>query len=299
MDVNGVCLVVLVDMSQVMYSNLFVHLRPGQPIEKDLIRHMVLNSLRSYKQKHETKFGRLVLCFDSRDYWRKLAFPFYKSHRKKERDDSGFDWDTIHECFNEMYADLKAYFPYQTLEVSGCEADDIIGVLAKKCHLSEKILILSGDKDFPQLQKFKNIWQYAPTQGEWMKTDDPGKFLKLHIMKGDRGDGVPNFLSPDDCLFKKIRQKNLPREDKLNLWATLPPERFCTTDMLHGWYRNEMMIDLEKIPEIQQVNILDDFKKPFDSSNGRIVDYFLKKRLKQLLEHVGQFKVNNEKKFIG
>jgi len=152
------------------------------------------------------------------------------------------------------------------------------------------------------LQKYPNISQFAPVEKEWKKTDDPIKFLKIHIMKGDTGDSIPNFLTPDDFFLKKsqgqnVRQKSL-MADKLELWATLPPERFCTTEMMHGWSRNETLVDLDKIPESILHSILEAYRVPFDSSNSRMFDYFMKYRLKLLLKDLRQFHVKQEKTLV-
>jgi len=137
---------VLIDFSQIILSNLFAQIRPGQPIEEDLIRHMVLNSIRSYKQKFEDKFGSIIICIDSRHYWRKDVFPYYKFKRKEDRDKSDFDWDTIWACIHKVKEELQKYMPYRIMEVYGAEADDIIAVLSKNLSRREKVLIISGIK---------------------------------------------------------------------------------------------------------------------------------------------------------
>ncbi len=291
---------ILIDFSQVFLSNLFAYLRPGQPIEEDFVRHMVLNSIRGYKQKFEDKYGRLILCIDSRHYWRKDVFPYYKFKRKEDREKSGFDWDKIWDCMHMVRNELEAFMPYQVIECHGAEADDIIAVLSKKLSPSQKVLILSGDKDFPQLQRYPNVSQFAPIEKEWKKTDDPAKFLKMHIMKGDVGDGIPNFLTKDDFFATKLpgqKQKQL-RSDKLDLWVTIPKESFCTSEMLHKWSRNETLVDLQKIPDSIQNQILELYKKPFDSSNGRMFDYFIKKRLKELMKDIQSFRVAPQEKTL-
>lgn len=283
----------LIDMSQISLSNLFALIRPGQPIEEDHIRHMILDCIRGYKQKFEEKYGRLILCIDSRHYWRKDVFPYYKFKRKEDRDKSGFDWDTIWDCMHKVRDELQAYMPYQVLEVNGAEGDDIIGVLSKSLSKQQKVVIISGDKDMVQLQRYPNVVQFAPVEKEWKKTDDPGKFLKSHIMRGDIGDSIPNFLTPDDFFVtKKLgdKQKQI-RNDKLELWCTLPKESFCTQEMLRGWSRNETMVNLENIPLTLQKQILTAYQAPYNSDNGRIMDYFTKKKLKNLMGDLRQFYV--------
>ena len=109
--------------------------------------------------------------------------------------------------------ELKETFPYRVIRVERAEADDIIGAL---CHehgvlgfmpgYAERILILSGDKDFSQLRKYANVEQYSPITKKWIRVNNPERYLREHIMRGDRGDGIPNFLSSDACLVNGERQ---------------------------------------------------------------------------------------------
>ena len=196
---------ILVDLNQVAISNLMVSLNSygkGTEVNEDLVRHMVLNSLRSYRVKFNEEYGELVICCDNRKYWRKEIFPFYKASRKKYRENSDYDWTLIFETINKIRDELKEVFPYKVIDVLGAEADDIISVLTNNYATGwlseEKILIISGDKDFMQLQKYKSVSQYAPVLKKFLRTKNPDRFLKEHILRGDPGDGIPNFLSPDN-----------------------------------------------------------------------------------------------------
>ena len=54
---------ILVDMNQVTISNLMIQVKAGD-INEELVRHMVLNSIRSYRTKFSNDFGELILCYD-------------------------------------------------------------------------------------------------------------------------------------------------------------------------------------------------------------------------------------------
>jgi hypothetical protein len=226
---------------------------------------------------------------DNKTYWRKSFYPYYKANRKKDRVKSGHDWKMILDTLQNIKDEIRQNFPYKVMDVEGAEADDVIGVLCKKYHTVGPTLILSGDKDFGQLQKYPNIAQYAPILGEWIKIDNPRTFIRSHILRGDRGDGIPNFLSPDDVFVRKgARQKPLSGE-KVKLWAEMEPERFCTTAMMRGYKRNEALIDLEKIPPNIQVDILNTFEEEFNGDRSRMFDYFLKHKMKLLMECINEF----------
>jgi len=68
---------ILVDMNQCMISNLMMQLKTSNGLDENLVRHMVLNSLRHYRKTFGTDYGELVLCYDSKFYWSKKEFPFY------------------------------------------------------------------------------------------------------------------------------------------------------------------------------------------------------------------------------
>ena len=46
-----------------------------------LLRHMILNTIRSYKNKFSDEFGdEIVIACDNKRYWRRDIFPYYKAH---------------------------------------------------------------------------------------------------------------------------------------------------------------------------------------------------------------------------
>ena len=286
----------LLDLNQVMISNLMM--QPGIAsggIDENLIRHMVLNSIRMYNVKFKDEYGDLVICADDKKYWRKDLFPYYKAARKKSREDSPYDWNLIFETLNRVRDEIRENFPYKVIQIDKTEADDVIGTICinygveLKNSQSEKILILSSDKDFMQLQKFANVDQYSPMAKKFLKTSEPIKFLKEHILKGDRGDGIPNILSSDDTFITEARQKPVT-EKKLNTWVAQKPEDFCDASMLRNYQRNESLIDLSKVPSEYADRILTAYRSPKEvKGKDKVLNYFIKNRMKQLMEHIQEF----------
>jgi hypothetical protein len=285
---------ILLDLNQVMIANLMVQIQGGKAdLQEDLIRHMVLNSIRLYRQKFK-EYGELVICADDKNYWRKDVFPYYKAHRKEDREKSDLDWKMIFETLNKVKSEIKENFPYRVIQVPRAEADDVIGALTNKFGVylnnesSEKILILSGDKDFGQLQKYANVEQFSPVTKRWIKVPDSRRFLREHIMKGDRGDGIPNFLSHDSCIVAKERQKPLASK-KLNSWVDQEPEQFCTDVMLRNYKRNEQLVDLDFVPN-EICNEVNRQYEEYDIPDRKgLLNYFIKNRLKLLTESIGDF----------
>ena len=285
---------ILLDLNQVMISNLMMQPDLLKGIDENMVRHMVLNSIRGYNVKFKEKYGEVIICTDSTKYWRKDIFPYYKAGRKKSREDSPFDWNLIFQTLNKIRDELKEYSPYRVLHVDKTEADDIIGTLCHKYGVqlnnsaTEKILILSSDKDFMHLQKYTNVEQYSPMAKKFLKADDAEEFLKLHIIKGDTGDGIPNFLSEDDAIVAGVRQKAVT-EKKLNIWLKEEPQVFCDSDMLRRYKRNEALIDLSKVPAEYQENILNTYNSTPKKGREKLLTYFINNRMKLLIEHLQEF----------
>jgi hypothetical protein len=285
---------ILVDMNQVTISNLMMQLgsKRDNELDENLVRHMVLNSIRGYRSRFHEAFGEMVLCYDSKKYWRREYFPNYKSNRKKDRANSGLDWNTIFETLNNIRDEIKETFPYKVLEVEGAEADDCIAAIVQ--HVAETpsefehILILSGDKDFIQLHKYNNVQQYSPTVKKFIKDIDPDIYIREHVLKGDRSDGVPNFLSPDNTFVDELRQRPLTKK-KLETWIGLEPTDYCSDEMLRNYQRNKTLIDLECIPSDLKVKILEDYQNAEHGDRSKLLNYFIKKRLKNLMNDIGDF----------
>lgn len=282
---------ILIDLNQVLISNLMqqINSNPKIKLEEDLIRHMVLNSLRSYVRQFKHKYGEIVIACDSKNYWRREVFPFYKSNRKKDREKSPFDWGLIFDTLNKIRDELAQHFPYKVLNIDGAEADDIIAVLAARNAPHEEVLILSSDKDFVQLQKYPNVTQYSPILKRYVSVEDPVAYVKEHIIRGDRGDGIPNFLSPDNTFALGERQKVINTK-KLNEWLVKSPEEFCTTDvMLRNYKRNQMLVDLDYVPEKIRMSIVEAYENAQPPKRSGLLNYFIEKRLKNLIEVIDEF----------
>lgn len=281
----------LIDLNQVLISNLMQQINgnPKAKLDENLIRHMVLNSLRSYIKQFKNKYGDVVIACDNKKYWRRDVFPFYKSNRKKDREKSGFDWALIFDTLNKIRDELKEYFPYKVIDVDGAEADDVIAVLTARHSPHEEVLILSSDKDFMQLQKYNNVTQYSPILKKYISTDNPKNYIKEHIIKGDRGDGIPNFLSPDNVFALGERQKPI-RKDKIAQWISMDPKEFCVNEsMLRGYKRNQILVDLDYIPEDIQSSIVEEYENVKSGSRQKMMNYFIEKRLRNLIEVMDEF----------
>ena len=280
---------IILDLSQVMIATLMAQLgnHTNAELDENLLRHMILNSIRANKIKFSAEFGEMVIAADDRKFWRRDLYPYYKANRKKTRDASELNWNVIFDSLNKIREELKESFPYPVIQVDSAEADDVIAVLTKHYNYN-KILILSGDKDFQQLQRYPNVKQYSPVLKKYITCRDPDMFLKEHIMRGDVGDGIPNFLSADATFVDGTRQKPLATK-KVEAWLTANPVEFCTVEMLRNYKRNQQLVDFDFIPEDVEQKILDEYKAQTGKDRTKLFNYFISNKLKNLVETINDF----------
>lgn len=280
---------IIVDYSQIALSNIIV-----QKIDdKDVIRHMILNSLRMYNKKYRAEYGQMVLACDGFNTWRKEFFPEYKGARKKNRAKSDLDWNSIFISLNEIREEIKQNFPWKVIHLDGTEADDIIGVLTNQTQefgQHEPVMIISSDKDFIQLHKFNNVKQFSPIQKKLVQDPHPITYKWNHIMRGDAGDGIPNVLSPDDTFMSESHQNQL-RQTRVDEWINnLDNLRELMGDEIYrNFQRNQTLIDFDYIPKPIVENIINTFDEIKPAPRMKVLTYLINNRCNQLIECVEEF----------
>jgi|TARA_B110000196_G_scaffold138660_1_gene120232 hypothetical protein len=280
---------ILVDMNQISLASIMMHLHlnKSKEIDENTVRHMILNSLRMYRTKYSSEYGELVLCYDSKHYWRRDYFSQYKSSRRKSRETDSKDWDAIFSCLNQIKEEIKNNLPYKFVEVYGAEADDIIGILCTE--YSEEIMIISGDKDFIQLQKYPNVKQYSPITKKRVNGENPDRYLKEHIFRGDTSDGIPNVLSSDNTFTDGLRQTPLTKK-KISSWMDHLFDDVAPNDEVkRNYQRNKKLIDLTYTPKELSNDILMTYQDAPYGDRSKLLNYFIQKRLKNLTESIGEF----------
>jgi len=282
--------VIIVDLNQVMLSNLLMQLgnHTNAQLEENMVRHMILNSLRSYKTKFGSKYGEMVIACDNTNYWRKQVFPYYKANRKKNQEKSEMDWRSIFETMNKIREELKVYFPYRVVDIESAEADDIIATLVEEAPSTEDVLILSGDKDFIQLHTYQFVKQYDPVRKKWITHEDPDRYLLEHVLKGDSGDGIPNVLSSDNCFVVGDRQKPLTQK-KIDALIELDVQDKFDHPLFVNYWRNRKLIDLHYIPKEIKEKIMESYQGQTGKGREKLMNYFIAKKLKNLMGSIGEF----------
>ena len=275
---------ILIDFSQTIIAGLMAQLKvnDGQ-ISEDLLRHMIINSLRNYQKRYAEEYGEMVLCTDAANPWRRDFYPHYKAGRKKARDNDDMDWGLIFDTLHKVKMEIKENFPYRYMYVENSEADDIIAVLTKESK--EPVLIVSGDKDFQQLHKYDYVKQWSPNLNKFVVQDRPDEFLKEHTLRGDKSDGIPNILSNDNCMVEGIRQTPL-RKPIFDAYMRISIEK--DDKYYRNYLRNQTLIDLEFIPEDVETDILNCFGESTPPS-GKVFDYLREHRLNELMDNISDF----------
>jgi len=256
---------IIIDLNQVMISNLMAQSRGdvSELPDKDAVRHSILNTIRAFNMKFKDEFGTLVCAADAADPWRRDIFPHYKHQRRKGRVDSKIDWSGVFNIMSEIREELTKNMPYKILHVEKCEADDIIATLVAMRE-EDKYLIISGDKDFIQLQHYGDVYQYSP------------------MLKSFMGENVDSETFLRDERQKPINKKRLAEWADTN---NIP----LGSETRKYFERNKKLIDLSMIPEDIKTSIINNYKNYKDNDRSLLLQYFIDNKLKALIENINDF----------
>lgn len=285
-------MVCLLDYNQAMLTSV-IHSYNKVQVTEEFLYGSFLNRIREINKKYRNVYGDLVVCCEGMKSWRKDFFQFYKAKRKQARDDSYLDWPLILRVMNRFRDDLIENFPYSIMQIDEAEGDDIIAVLVKHFHESEKILIFSGDGDFAQLHKYPNVAQYSPIAKKFLKFSNPDAELKEKIIRGDSGDGIPNILTKDNIFLLEGIKQNRISSAKIDNWMKQKPGDFCTTEeMSRNWIRNETLIDFDYIPAVVENKILSEYQVQLNrprKGKDQILNFLINKGLTNFMSDLQDF----------
>jgi len=282
---------IIVDYSGIALASIIIN----KTNDEDMIRHMILNSLRMYHKRYKNEYGEMVLAVDAANNWRRSVFPQYKASRKKNRQESTFDWNEAFRLLNLVREEIAENFPYKVIRVDKCEADDVIGtIVASKSTIQfnvEKIMIVSSDRDFLQLQRFPNVKQFSPLLKKELKENNARYYLFNHIIRGDKGDGVPNILSNDDTFVEGFRQTPMSQKKVDGIIEDLEQgELLYAASWYRNYLRNERLIALSETPQELKNKIINTYEKQDPWSNkSKVLPYLIAKRCNNLIESVQEF----------
>ena len=280
---------IIVDFNGIAVGNIITQ---KLDIQEELIRHMILNTLRMYNKKFRDKYGQMVIACDSSS-WRKEYYPQYKYKRKASREESSMDWGQVFDIINTVKTEISENLPYKVIQVQSAEADDIIGALCMESQefgKNEPIMIVSADKDFIQLHKYDNVRQFSPMTKKFIENENPRRYLFEHICKGDSGDGIPNCLSGDNTFLDGIRQAPVTKK-KIETWIESAEDLQSVMDSetYRNYIRNKKLVDLSEMPDALKADIINTYDCTKPVHKMKVLNYLIKKRCKMLIECVEEF----------
>lgn len=306
---------ILLDTSQIIFQSLFAFAdkltqentstEEGKEEVKNIIRHVVLSQIQYYNKTYREKYGELVICCDGTNVWRKKVFPQYKANRKKSREQHDINWSLVFEFVNELLSDLYNNFEFRVVKTNESEGDDVIATLVKYYQENEllasyifrsspqPIMIVSGDHDYCQLHKYGNVEQINPRNHAPVFSDNPEREIMEKILRGDRGDGVPNVLS-DDLVFVEGRKSKALRQTQIDKLITEGYEKCDNETIKKNWKRNACLIDFRFIPKSVEKRILEIYHTPVRGNEVKTYNYLLRNNCNQLLGSLEFFKPNRK-----
>ena len=280
---------IIIDYNGIAIGNIITQ---KLDIQEDMIRHMILNSIRMYNKRFRKDYGQVVIACDNSS-WRRDYFPNYKFKRREGREESSIDWGEVFRIINQVRDEIRDNFPYKVLHIDKCEADDIIGALVENTQefgQHEPVMIVSADKDFIQLHKHDNVRQFSPMTKKFIEDKNPRTYITEHVFKGDSSDGVPNVLSPDNTFVDGIRQSPVTKK-KIENWMSNIDD-LCSVmneETYRNYCRNKKLIDLSEMPDDIRQNIINTYENTKAASKLKVLNFLIKKRCKMLIESVEEF----------
>lgn len=276
----------LIDLSSIVIPEILqLVTKEKMRLNDDLVRRVTISQIINYRNKYND-YGKVVICADSKNYWRRDIYPYYKQNRKKLREKSKLDWQEFFICFSRIKDELKQ-LTYKYMEIEKMEADDIIAVLTKRYAKVEPIMIISADKDLIQLHRHGNVKQFSPQLKKSVEGTDKDYSLLEHIIRGDSSDGIPNILSDDDVFMcetkrqKSIRKAFIEEAKKLKNPEMIAPNAI----VLDKYNRNRILIDLDQIPQEYRNSVVNSFEtKESNFKKVKILNYLIEHKLKNIIE---------------
>ena len=231
--------VLILDMNNLVYRTLAIaNLKVPDDLEFNYWKHMFINNLFSNVKQFEP--SKVIMAFDSPKLWRKEIYSEYKAQRKEGRNKSTIDFPAFFKVLDDFMPEMKeAFGNFYLMKIYECEADDIIAVLAnEKFHQSEKVTVVSTDKDFIQLLKNRNLDLYNPIKKKNTESINPVKDLQIKILQGDSSDNIPS-----------VKKGTGPKTAMKILNEGLDMFLDSCQDVKDAYERNRAIIDFNLIPQ--------------------------------------------------
>lgn len=287
----------VIDVSNIAVATLTANFNPKtqDQINHDIVRHIVLDTIRYNVMKFKAEYPDIVLAFDDNKYWRSGVAPYYKKRRAADKDKSDWDWTRLSGFLNPTYDEVRLNLPYHGIRVDFAEADDVIAVVTEYAvSKGKRVMVVSADSDFPVLQRLAGVRQWSPTQKKFItpKYGSPRNDLRMKIIKGDKKDSIACIKMRSDYIVSKVEGERAPQIRAAELEAWLEAED-PTVGMPEEWaerYReNEKLRDFKFIPKDIANNILEAYNSPKIGNKSKMQKYFTEHKLMRMFEKISDF----------
>ena len=181
--------------------------------------HALLLMIKKYYTTY--KPDMIYFAFEGRNNWRKtytkspevLTFQKYKGNRVVDK-----TMENVISILIEFQNLLENATTCITLQHEICEGDDLIaGVAQHHSMLGDKVTIVSTDKDFIQLLKYKNVKLFDPLSNAFRTCDDVEFFIFEKCIRGDKGDNVISaYPRVRSTVLKKAMTDDYTKTEILN-----------------------------------------------------------------------------------
>ena len=287
----------IIDISNISIATLMNNFKPKEQasITIEMIRHLVLDTLRFNVVKFKGEYPEIVIAFDDRNYWRRQKAWYYKKRRQIEHEESEWDWDRLNNFLNPVFEEIRQNMPYLGLKVEFAEADDIIAVVTKKAvGEGRRVLVVSADSDFTQLQKYNGVRQWSPPQKKWVtpKYGSPRNDLRYKNIKGDKKDSIACIKIRNDYIVTKVEGERAPavKSSELEAWLEADdPTTLMTPEWAARYKENEELRDFEFIPKDIENSIIEAYNTPKSGSKAKMERYFMDNKLSRMFEKLSDF----------
>ena len=287
----------VIDISNISIATLMNNFKPKEQasITIEMIRHLVLDTLRFNVVKFKGEYPEIVIAFDDRNYWRRQKAWYYKKRRQIEHEESEWDWDRLNNFLNPVFEEIRQTMPYLGLKVEFAEADDIIAVVTKKAvGEGRRVLVVSADSDFTQLQKYNGVRQWSPPQKKWVtpKYGSPRNDLRYKNIKGDKKDSIACIKIRNDYIVTKVEGERAPavKSSELEAWLEADdPTTLMTPEWAARYKENEELRDFEFIPKDIENSIIEAYNTPKSGSKAKMERYFMDNKLSRMFEKLSDF----------
>lgn len=259
-----------------------------------LCMHISLLSIARWYAKFKPDF--VVFAFEGGTNWRKQ---YTKEHdlRRQYKATRVVDPEMWH--FYELIDSFKETMGKHTsiccISVPGMEADDVIGAYCQLTHeTTEKVTILSGDRDFTQLLKMPHVKLVEPDKGKYRNTPDDKEYqpdidywLFLKCVRGDSGDNVPSaYPKVRETKIKEAFADPFKRVNFMNeRWVDEHGVEHRVGDLFE---HNRVLMDLEAQPDDLRCELLEGVVAQVGSISSYSHFHFLKFLGKYKLEEVAK-----------